>query len=257
MPASALRPRSVTEIVDVAFQIYRTHFASLVMCSAIAYVPAMLVRFLLVGDPSRFQTLDRTQLGGFAVASLESTIAGLLSYALMTAMLTICASQAYLGETVDVGIAVRRTLSRLGALLVATFFTWVMIFFGLVLLVAPGLYVLAQYFAVTPAILLEERGAFGALSRSAELSRGRKWHILTTLLLVALIYFVIFIGISVFAALSGSYLLQAILTAILTICVYPVIPIAGLLLYYDARIQSEGLDIELMADALAPTPAVS
>jgi hypothetical protein len=43
--------------------------------------------------------------------------------------------------------------------------------------------------------------------------------------------------------------------------VYPVVAIAQTLLYYDARIQSEGLDIELMTGALtaatsAPSPAL-
>ena len=41
--------------------------------------------------------------------------------------------------------------------------------------------------------------------------------------------------------------------------VYPVVAITEALLYYDARIQSEGLDIELMTSALASgaPPAVA
>jgi hypothetical protein len=259
MPASALRPRSVTEIVDVAFQIYRTHFTSLAMCSAIAYVPAMLVRFLLIGDPNRFRTLDPSHVRDFALVSLESSLAGVFSYMLMSAVLTICASQAYLGEAVDIGVAVRRTVSRLGALIVSTIIVTILVFVGIVLLVAPGIYVLAMYFAVTPVILLEDTGVLAALTRSSELSKGRKWHILVTMFLVGLIYFVVLMGLSIVTALAGGFVVQGILAAIVTICLYPVVPIASLLLYYDARIQSEGLDIELMADALGPisAPAVS
>ena len=54
--ASALRPRSASEIVDAAFQIFRAHPAAFLTCSAVAYVPALLVRLLLVGDVSRFQS---------------------------------------------------------------------------------------------------------------------------------------------------------------------------------------------------------
>ena len=36
---------------------------------------------------------------------------------------------------------------------------------------------------------------------------------------------------------------------------YPVVAITEALLYYDARIQSEGLDIELMAGALESAPS--
>jgi hypothetical protein len=43
---------------------------------------------------------------------------------------------------------------------------------------------------------------------------------------------------------------------VVTIMVYPVVAITEALLYYDTRIKSEGLDIELMAGALdAPAPA--
>ena len=42
--------------------------------------------------------------------------------------------------------------------------------------------------------------------------------------------------------------------AIYTILAYPIIAITECLLYYDARIQSEGLDIELMAAELGAAP---
>ena len=39
-------------------------------------------------------------------------------------------------------------------------------------------------------------------------------------------------------------------SSVAAIPVYPVVAITEALLYYDARIRSEGLDIELMTDAL-------
>jgi hypothetical protein len=58
MPAPVLRPRSPSEIVDAAFQILRAHYASFVTCSAIAYAPVLLVRLVVLGDPSRFLGTD-------------------------------------------------------------------------------------------------------------------------------------------------------------------------------------------------------
>jgi hypothetical protein len=46
-----------------------------------------------------------------------------------------------------------------------------------------------------------------------------------------------------------------VVSAAVTVLVYPVVAIAETLLYYDARIQSEGLDIELMTGALDTPPA--
>ena len=75
-------------------------------------------------------------------------------------------------------------------------------------------------------------------------------HILNTLGLVAIIYWVIAIGITVVGAMLGNVILQAVVSAFFTILAYPVIAITETLLYYDARIQSEGLDIELMVSEL-------
>jgi hypothetical protein len=48
---------------------------------------------------------------------------------------------------------------------------------------------------------------------------------------------------------------QVFVGAVVTIMVYPVVAITQALLYYDTRIKSEGLDIELMAGALEGVPS--
>lgn len=255
MPVSALRPRSVTEIVDTSFQIFRAHAGQMVMCSAIAYVPVVLLQLLVVGDPARFERLDPSQAGELLQVTLQAGFVSILSYTLMSAVLTVCASQAYLGEAVDVGAAVRRTVARLVPVLVAALIVSTLIFTGFLFLLFPAMYVTARYFAVSHAVLLEDRGVLDAMTRSAELSQDRKWHVLNTLGLVLLIYFLIFFGVTIVMQLVGTFVLRTIASALVTICVVPVIAITGVLLYYDARIQSEGLDIELMAEALGPSSA--
>ena len=54
--------------------------------------------------------------------------------------------------------------------------------------------------------------------------------------------------------MTGNSVVSTVATAFYTILAYPVIAITECLLYYDARIQSEGLDIELMADELGSLP---
>jgi hypothetical protein len=163
----------------------------------------------------------------------------------------VCASQAYLGEEVDVASAVRRALPRVPAVMMAAVLRYIAMLAAFLAFFLPVLYVVARFFAVTPAIVLENAGVMQAFSRSSELSRGRKWHILNTLGLVAIIYWVIVVGLALLAALFGSFIVQTVVTAVATVLVYPVVAITEALLYYDARIQSEGLDIELMTGALA------
>ena len=247
MASTALRPRSVSEIVDAAFQILRAHYGQFVMCSALAYLPWLLLELLFLSDPDRLAgtTWYVALLGGIGIW---------LTFALMSAVTITCASQAYLGETVDVAGAVKRALPRLPRVMFAAFLRYVLLVVGFLFLLVGALYVAARLFALTPVIILEDASVPQAFARTTALSKGRKRHILNTLGLVAIIYWVIDIGVSILTALSGNFVVQAVAGAFYTILAYPVIAITESLLYYDARIQSEGLDIELMAEELGATP---
>lgn len=251
MPVPSLRPRSVTELVDAAFQILRSHYGQLVVCSAIAYVPMLLLRLFVIGDTNRFLGGDPTKVPtGILMTSVWTMLGSLLTYSLMSAVLVVLTSQAYLGDTVDVGMAVRRVVPRIVPVIVASFLRSLLVIVGLILLIVPMFWVVARYFAVVPAIVLEDAGTFGSFSRSADLARGRKWHILGTLVLVTIIYYLLVAGISMIGALTGHFVVQTMVSSVGAILVYPVVAITEALLYYDARIRSEGLDIELMTGAL-------
>jgi hypothetical protein len=229
--------------VDAAFQILRAHYAQFVMCSALAYLPWLVVQLVIASDPS---VAARTSVWVGAVLGVGIW----LVFALMSAVIIVCTSQAYLGDPVDVGVAIRRVIPRLPTVMLGALARYACMLAGALLFLVGALYVGARLFAVTPVIVLEGEGVSGAFSRSSLLSEGRKWHILNTLGLVALIYWVLAIGVQLAAVLLGGAIVQAIVTALYTIMVYPVVAITEALLYYDTRIKSEGLDIELMAGAL-------
>ena len=259
MSTAALRPRSATEIVDAAFQILRTHYAPMVTCAALAYLPLLALR-LFGGDPMRFlvsgSTVVRSAEGAFVRSAVVGMLGSWITFSLIGAVLVVCTSQAYLGDEVTVSIAVRRVLPQLPKVLAASLLRFVLMGIAFLFLFVPALYVGARYFAVSTAIILEDSSLLGSFSRSTELSRGRKWHVLNTLGLVVLIYWVLVVGVSAAATLFGNFVLQTVISSVVTVMVYPVVAIVETLLYYDARIQSEGLDIELMAEALSPAITV-
>lgn len=247
MASSALRPRSASEIVDAAFQIMRAYYGQFVTCSALAYLPWLVIELFFLGDPEQLMDASwRVLTGGLLGLWLTS--------AMMSAVITTCASQAYLGEPVEVAKSVRHALPRLPTVLFASLVRYLLLMIGFFALIVGAVYVFARYFAVTPAIILEDRSIPNAFSRSSALSKRRKSHILNTLGLVAIIYWVIAIGVSTLSALSGSFVVQAVVGTFYTILVGPIVAITETLLYYDARIQSEGLDIELMARELGIAP---
>ena len=247
MASPALRPRSPSELVDAAFQIMRAHYPQFVMCSALAYLPWLVVQIVWYGDPARLATISPQ-------ASVVFGLGIWLVFALMSAILIVCASQAYLGEPVDVGVAARQALPRLPLVLLGAVLRYLMMFIGLFLFFIGAVYVLTRFFAVTPVIVLEGKGIGAAFARSTELSRKRKRHIIGTLALASLIYWVLAFGVQLASALFANLIVQALVGAVVTIMVYPVVAIAEALLYYDTRIKSEGLDIELMAGALESVP---
>src|SRR5436190_7070494 len=247
MVSLALRPRSPSELVDAAFQILRAHYPQFVMCSALAYLPWLVVQVIWYSDPARLASISPQ-------ASVVFGLGIWLIFALMSAVLIVCASQAYLGEPLDVGVAVRQALARLPLVLVAAVLRFLLMFIGLFLFLFGALYMATRYFATTPVIVLEKRGIGGAFSRSSELSRKRKRHIFNTIGLASLIYWVLAFGVQIVAAMVGNLIVQALVGAAVTIMVYPVVAITEALLYFDTRIKSEGLDIELMTGALDGAP---
>lgn len=247
MALPALRPRSPSELVDVAFQIFRAHYPQFLMCSALAYLPWLVVDLVRAGDPFDLNSVDiRT--------NLLLALGWWLEFAFMSAVLLLCASQAFLGEPVDVAGAVRRTVTRLPVLLLAAALRFAMIIIGLFFFFFGALYPAARFFAVTPAIVLEGAGLGAAFSRSSALSKGRKWHVILTMGLVFVIYIVLALGTMFVVGLIQIRLLQLIAMGVFSIVAYPIVAITAAVLYYDTRIKSEGLDIELMAGALEGTP---
>ena len=247
MALPALRPRSPSELVDAAFQIFRAHYPQFLMCSALAYLPWLVVDLVRVGDPLQLDSIDiRT--------NVLLAFGWWLEFAFMSAVLLVCASQAFLGEPVDVGSAVRRTVSRAPLLLLAAALRFILIIVGLFFFFFGSLYFAARFFAVTPAIVLEGSGLGAAFARSSSLSKGRKWHIILTMGLVFVIYLVLALGTMFVVGLIQIRLLQLIVMGVFSIVAYPIVAITAAVLYYDTRIKSEGLDIELMAGALDGAP---
>lgn len=243
MGTTALRPRGVSELVDAAFQILRAHYSQFVMCSALAYLPWLIVQLVFLGDPQQWAATR------WWVAALAG-VGVWLSFALMSAAIITCASQAYLGDPVDVAAGIRRALPRLPRVMTAALLRYLLLTLGVFCFLVGALYVAARLFALTPLVILEDASVSAAFTRSGNLSKGRKRHILNTLGLAAIIYWVVAIGVSMLASLGGNVVLQVLAGAVYTILAYPILAITECLLYYDARIQSEGLDIELMAAEL-------
>jgi hypothetical protein len=245
-----LRPRSVTELIDATFQVYRRAPLPFMVAMALVYVPWLAIRLVLQIDipqsPDQFTPATMRDLAAFGVA-------GIVIYGLAGGVVSLIARAAYLDEPIDVASAFRHTLSRILPLTIATVVTFVLIGAGFVLLIVPGIYLIARFFAVRQGVVLEDKGALGALERSGQLSARNKWRILGTLILVAILTMVVNAGFGMLINLQPSRVVTNVLATVVTIIVYPIFGITETVLYFDTRIRNEGFDVEYLASAVTDT----
>lgn len=249
MPDSSLplRPRSATEIVDAAFQLYRRDPLGYLLVSALCYVPILVIQLVVLGPGMQIEQQLARLTAGYSFLVL---LGYWVSLSLMSATIVRLSSEDYLGRRLEPAVAVRDALPRVPAVMFGLLIKYILMVLGFVLFIVGFFWVMARYFAVTTAIVIEGRGVGGAFARSATLSRGRKMHILGTSLLVFVIFFVVYMAVSIVAAITGSMVISVVLSVVVSIFAYPMFAITEMLLYYDARVRNEGYDIEVMANEL-------
>jgi hypothetical protein len=242
-----LRPRSATELIDAAFQVYRRAPVPFMVAMALIYVPWLAIRLVFALNVP--ETPDQLTPNVMRVVFITAA-AGVVIYGLAGGAVSVLARAAYLDEPIDVAAALLRTLSRIVPLLISTLIAFALIGIGFVFVIIPSLYLIAQFFAVRQAVVLEDKGAFAALGRSTSLSRGNKLHILGTLVLVAILTTVVQVGAVMLINLQPSKVITSVLATALTIVVYPIFGITETVLYFDTRIRNEGFDVEYLASAV-------
>jgi hypothetical protein len=265
-----LRARSVTEIVDAAFQLYKRDALEYVLMAAIPYAPLILAQLIFLRGAS-FGTA--AQITASAAGQIVVLIVSVLAYTLMSAVLSRFSSDVYLERPTGIALVIQsvsRLVPRLigasvlfafvlgiGALPVvigAMLNNGLLIFLGIVIAFVWVFYSVARYFAIFQLIVLENRRIIEAFTRSSMLSKDRKGHILLTLFLIFLIFGMLSSAIGVIALIAGSVTLSVVLQTLYTVVAYPLVGITQMILYYDARIRAEGFDIEVMTGSLGAPP---
>jgi hypothetical protein len=256
MAETALRPRTILEILDAAFSILRRDYLTFVTVMAIASLPNQLFTLLLArgmpGGPFS-SAADMADVSGMLGAVAGSVLGFLFWYPVVDAALMVVASRVYLGEKVTVADALRAVFNRFGTLVALVLIKGFMLIVGFALLFLPALYVFLRFFFVPATTMLEDATAEKALSRSGEQTREYKGKIFVTMLLVYIVYNCLGFLVAIPAFLVPS--ITGVVSVIFSVLVYPIFPITITLLYYDRRIRKEGFDIELMSRELDVSPA--
>ena len=239
-----LRPMTTGEILDAVFGIYRTAFVVMVsiviLCQGIPTI--MYTYVLLAGGPL-------VELELFFASLLLRGIGATLS----GAAIILVVSDIVLGRTPEIGASLRVALRAFVPLFVASLARLLLVALGFLFFVIPAVIIVCGYLVIEQIIILEEpKHAISALPRSWELTKGYKGKLLG--LVVILLLFVQLIPSMAAGALAvmvptfeayiqiGASLMQLVL--------FPLLPVAFTLAYYDLRVRKEAFDLEFLSAQL-------
>lgn len=252
------RPRDVGGILEETLRLYQRNYQTFLVILAVIQIPLVVVQILFqvsvapfapAGDPTPAQVVSMLTrlcgLGGlFALVMFVANAA-------MYAAVVLAAGRAHVGAAPEPMAAYNEVLGRLGAIVGAVFLASLAV--GLLSLTIIGIpfaiYLGIRWIFINQAVMLEDRGATAALSRSSELVKGSWWRVFGIALLLGVVQgIVIGLGSSVVGAVVsvfapgpvGTAIANAFAGAIMTILVGAFALIGLTILYYDLRVRKEG-----------------
>lgn len=239
MHAPALRALSIGEILDTAFALYRREFGKMVLATLILVSPLLLIQAVV---PLKYLGIT-DRLGNIFVLAAGAAV-------------VLMASEQYMGRSIETGAAIRAVGSRFGSVWGAAFIQGIVVMIGLLLLIVPGIILLAWTFAMQQAVMIEGAGASDAFERSKSLARDSFWHIAGTSIVAFLITFTAAIALGI----ASGFLIPdprwgLITINLLLVLLHPFAAVVSTVLYYDLRVRKEGYDVQLMAEQIGGSPA--
>ncbi|MFB6271571.1 MAG: hypothetical protein ABEL51_01625, partial [Salinibacter sp.] len=271
-----LRPMSMGDVFDEAFQLYRDHFGTLFLIALVAHLIPIGVNLItsITGTPPVGQAPPPSMNGTGNIPFAQPPSAGIiannwllmvadsLAFYVSYAALAWAIANRYLGSPSSIGTAYGSILSRLlpylaTSLLVGLMFVGAGLLFIIPVLGwigAPILIVILLFMTafVNPAFVIEDRRYTEAISRSRELAQGH-WGRLFILGLVGLVLLGGLPALISFT-IDASPLLSDTLANLLRALLLPIMLSATVILYFDIRVREEGFDLELLVRELRQSP---
>lgn len=228
------RAKSVGEIIGDALRCYASYpalFATLTLAVVVPY--AVIVRLV-----EQANLIGGTHHG--AVAALVLLLIDVLLVGpLISALHVHAVVELGAGRVPRIREVFARGLRVLPVVAAAQVVAGIATGLGFVVLIVPGLFLLAVWAVVAQAAAIENTDWLGALRRSAELTSGSRWHALGVLISVALINGVIerVCGTAVGSGVSVGALVAGVVVEMITLSFAA---LTGAMLYYDLRARAAG-----------------
>lgn len=262
----ALRPLSTGELMDRTFSLYRSHLGLFIGIFALPHLLVLAFQCWGVaveppGSPMSNLMLRMPWIYG---AMILAWIFGAVSQAAAVAAV----SEVHLDRPISMIESYSRVKKQLPGVIGLSLVVGIAAGAACMFLVVPGVYLFVMWALAVPAKVVENKGTFEAMSRSADLTQGRRWRIFV----IGCLFFLLAIvmnqllqwPINAATGLSGDVTLlgagrswqiaSLVATFVAEILVGPLRAIAFSLVYYDERVRKEAYDLQLMMVTLDTLP---
>ena len=237
-------------IVSESFSILFGNIVAVVVISAVPVFLGIMLSAALVGLPVALGVQDPNFFEpGAGVGFAASTLVNVLVYGVVIAGLVQLAYDAKLGRPHKIAQYFSAAIATILPNVVQMLIVGILVGIGLVLLVIPGIWVMAVFAVVVPALVIERVG-FGAMGRSRFLTKDYRWPIFGTYILVwicaMLLNFAAIFLVGLFIAGAGTFglVIAALFQAILFSFSYGLSSIATSLIYARLREIKEGVSVD-------------
>ena len=235
-PPPPMQPRSVADILETAFDLYRRHWVTLVQIVAYLIVPLTLLQYL-IGDLLEGEDEGSGVIAGSLLLVFASVFIGLL----LTGAIAWAVARILIGREPDISDCYRNGYRRIWSILLVAVLSALAIGAGFILFVIPGFIVLTRLSVAIPAVVIEQRKGTDALGRSWNLVKGYGWPVFGALIVSWLIAGIVN---GILTAIGGdNWFVSGIFAAIGSIITTPFTALVVGLIYFDLRVRKENLDV--------------
>lgn len=220
-------------VFEATTDLWKKTFGTVWIVALILMVPAMIISGLLDGH------------GAFLlfIGKLVHLVA---SVWLAGTIVRIVEDAEFDGQVnASIGDLFGSVTSKIVSLILLGIVTGILIPIGFLLLIVPGVILLLMWIVSVPSMVVEDRGVFDSMSRSADLTKDNRMRILGVGILLAAAFVVIGFVATLLNAISP--ILGIIVGIVLAVIVYPWVAIVVTTLYFRLR--------ELKGESAVATPA--
>ena len=260
-----LRPMTLGEVLDRTFKLYKSNFW---LFAGITAMPLLVSLVINIGAAG--MGINQKNLAGSIAASpgmLLSIIGGgvlfLLVYLFLLgaaqAATVFAVSDLYLGRTPSLRESYRRVGGKALRVISILIIAGLMVGFGCLLLIIPGIILLCRTSLAVPSSMLEDSKSIRSIERSMNLTKGFSGQIFIIFLMVWVLSWVVamifdapfgYFATAQHATSFGILTLQYLSNFIAQVLIGPIGTIAFSLMYYNLRVRKEAFDIQHLMTSL-------